>query len=284
VYVEKRENLAYFSADPDISGDDWDDSPWELNAEPPSEWDARVVWVGWGLERTEGPSVDRINAGAAPWLTSSYGEETVYIHAGDSVDEFIAKVEAAGSIAVIIPERPAEQDEPTGPVLPPHAAQVMSIFGFPLGADTSSSLWWAERDGAIRLYADCSDTFAWGTADAEEILERDLPLLRECLHDLQEVEATATLPELFAARKRGTRPMREWMRREPLEVQALFPPDADGAAESIWPAMRAGRKVKRTLYLQRGRSPADGDELVGIVDTGELAAEVVARWNRGDLR
>lgn len=37
--------------------------------------------------------------------------------------------------------------------------------------------------------------------------------------------------------------------------------------------LRAGRKVGRTLYLD--------DKLVGLVDTPELAATIVRRWNAG---
>lgn len=43
--------------------------------------------------------------------------------------------------------------------------------------------------------------------------------------------------------------------------------------------LRAGRKVGRTLYLQLGPEPSDNDPLVGLMDTRELAAEVVAARN-----
>lgn len=94
--------------------------------------------------------------------------------------------------------------------LPSHAAEVMAIFGFPAGADCSSDLWWRTNDsGDIDLYAMCSDTFAWGTADCEPITEADMPLLRQCLDDLRAVGGTAEvhLSTLYAARKRHTTPM-----------------------------------------------------------------------------
>lgn len=82
-------------------------------------------------------------------------------------------------------------------------------------------------DDAWRAFAICNDTFAWATADCEEIEPEDVPLLRKCLEDLLAIErehadkrmedmsrssrndlvATAYLPALFAARKRGLRPM-----------------------------------------------------------------------------
>lgn len=43
--------------------------------------------------------------------------------------------------------------------------------------------------------------------------------------------------------------------------------------------LRTGRKVGRTLYLQRGDQPGDGDQLVGMMDTPELASAVVAAVN-----
>jgi hypothetical protein len=112
--------------------------------------------------------------------------------------------------------------------LPPHAAEVMALFGFPHGADNAGSLQWHTRDdGAILFSADCSDTFAWGTADSEQIDESDMPLLRRCFDDLRAVHGEWVLGELYAARKRGERPMHRWMKRETPDVQALFPVEAE---------------------------------------------------------
>jgi hypothetical protein len=44
----------------------------------------------------------------------------------------------------------------------------------------------------------------------------------------------------------------------------------------IW---RVGRKVGRTIYRQTGSEPSDDDELIGVMDTPELAALVVAAVN-----
>ena len=44
--------------------------------------------------------------------------------------------------------------------------------------------------------------------------------------------------------------------------------------------MRVGRKVGRTIYEQYGPEPTDDDPLIGVMDTPELAAEVVKSVNR----
>lgn len=42
---------------------------------------------------------------------------------------------------------------------------------------------------------------------------------------------------------------------------------------------RQGRKVPRMLYHQLGTQPADNDPIIGLVDTPELAALIVAAVN-----
>lgn len=44
---------------------------------------------------------------------------------------------------------------------------------------------------------------------------------------------------------------------------------------------RTGRKVGRTIYRQKGDFPSDEDELIGVMDTPELARIVVAAVNEG---
>ena len=38
---------------------------------------------------------------------------------------------------------------------------------------------------------------------------------------------------------------------------------------------RTGRKVGRTVYVQVGDEPSDGDHLIGVMDTPELARKAV---------
>lgn len=42
---------------------------------------------------------------------------------------------------------------------------------------------------------------------------------------------------------------------------------------------RVGRKVGRTVYAQLGKEPSDGDQLIGVFDTIELAQKAVEDHN-----
>jgi hypothetical protein len=42
---------------------------------------------------------------------------------------------------------------------------------------------------------------------------------------------------------------------------------------------RVGRRVGRTIYRIAGDEPSDADELIGVLDTRELAAFAVSRMN-----
>jgi hypothetical protein len=108
--------------------------------------------------------------------------------------------------------------------LPPHAAEVMVIFGFPHGADAPDfMLWRSYDDGRIELFADCSDTFAWATADSELIEEKDMPLLRQCFDDLCAVDDSGMeLAALFAARKRKAVPIVKYLATVKADVRPLF--------------------------------------------------------------
>jgi hypothetical protein len=102
-------------------------------------------------------------------------------------------------------------------------------------------LWHVEDDRAHFSMA-CSDTFAWGCADAEDITPDDLPLLRQTFADLKAAEGHSEiwLAELYSARRRGMRPMNRWMqvqRREGMNdaAYALFCA-AGPERESTWTA------------------------------------------------
>jgi hypothetical protein len=102
---------------------------------------------------------------------------------------------------------------------------------------------WHVADGRVTFSMACSDTFAWGCADAETIEPRDLPLLRECLSDLRAAGQYEEmwLGILFCARKRGMRPMNRWVKdmreKEGMNntVHALFCA-AGPERESAWGA------------------------------------------------
>lgn len=108
-------------------------------------------------------------------------------------------------------------------VVPWYAGEVLDLFGFPAGADVHGGLWWRTDDRRITFYADCSDTFAIGAADVEEITEADMPLLRACRADLRaHSDVEWLLPVLYAARKRGTVPPEWWFDSEPDAPRSLF--------------------------------------------------------------
>ena len=104
-YVDRNAPVAYF-CEPDACGDDWNDAPWEHNAERPYSYITRVVYLDSYLElpgfnMINSPwSVDDINKGAVAWLSG----DGVFVTAGVEVPEFIELVEKAGGIAIIVPE------------------------------------------------------------------------------------------------------------------------------------------------------------------------------------
>jgi hypothetical protein len=66
------------------------------------------------------------------------------------------------------------------------------------------------------FWVSCSDFFHWASADGEDIEPEDIPLLRQCIADLKATGAETwemEVPLLYAARKRGMRPMRLWLQR-----------------------------------------------------------------------
>ncbi len=112
---------AYFTTLPlsDQIGDDWNDAPYEHNAGDPYEWGKydeekghapwqifKIAYYSPALETpaqmcaSNSPySVDRINEGIVPWLTSySRSGPTIKIMAGASVFEFTEKVLASGGM------------------------------------------------------------------------------------------------------------------------------------------------------------------------------------------
>lgn len=99
--------------------------------------------------------------------------------------------------------------------LPPHTADLLTLTA---DADMTGDLWWnTTTEGGLRFFLSCSDTFAWATADCEEVRPSDMDLLRQTLADLRECDPKADIytAELYASRKRGMRPMRLWLGNHP---------------------------------------------------------------------
>lgn len=93
--------------------------------------------------------------------------------------------------------------------LPPHAAELLGLTAS--NEAWESIMWMARTDGTIHFGAPCSDVFWWATADWEEIGEEDMPLFRQCMADLDATDEHYMVEILYAARKRGMRPMSLWL-------------------------------------------------------------------------
>lgn len=86
-------------------GDDWDDAPYEHNAEPPYEQEpgqiVRIAWEGNyctpDFNHSNSPwSVEEINSGATPWLVCGWWSHGDSIDAGATIAEFRAAIERHG--------------------------------------------------------------------------------------------------------------------------------------------------------------------------------------------
>lgn len=119
------DGIAYFTTQSleKQTGDDWDDAPYEHNADPPYE--PHYPCDRWSIyevryEEVDGLhtpaedsgdayygnsrySVDAINAGAVAWLTNAIGgyEPLVVVKAGATLVEFCGLIERAGGHVVL---------------------------------------------------------------------------------------------------------------------------------------------------------------------------------------
>jgi hypothetical protein len=74
---------------------------------------------------------------------------------------------------------------------------------------------------------------------------------------------------------------RSWRAAPPDQVRRLLFGAYGGGPVTLRQSLttRQGRKVARMLYRQTGGEPADDDPIIGLVDTPELAALIVAAVN-----
>jgi hypothetical protein len=132
--------------------------------------------------------------------------------------------DAENSAALDLASQHRRAHDPARPT--PSESYLFDVLQLYEQADNYDALFW-RSDGpeGLRFYALCNDVFAWAYADAETIEPEDLPLLRQCLSDLQAADETtgdAHLSELFAARKRQLRPQPAMYRHLPQAVANLF--------------------------------------------------------------
>jgi hypothetical protein len=118
------------------------------------------------------------------------------------------------------------------------AFRVLEVFA---QADAHEALFWKfETAGELKMFANCSDTFTWGSADLEEITPETVGVLEQAEKDLQGIAPRTGhfLPELYASRVRKMRPMRAYYRM----VRSTYPDDAATAMIELFNACGPERK------------------------------------------
>jgi hypothetical protein len=131
-------------------------------------------------------------------------------------------------------------EEPTAPTMDELTNEFFTeVMGILADIDSDGEMLCPRRnlDGSVHLLVNCGDLFYWATADAEPLEIEDLPVLRQCLTDLQAadpMDGDCYLWELYCCRKRGMRPQWPFGRtydraiegyandRIPRSVRALF--------------------------------------------------------------
>lgn len=84
--------------------------------------------------------------------------------------------------------------------------RVLELFSLSHADLYDGGLFWRVDNGELKVFANVSDIFAWGGADAEPITPDTLPALEQAYTDLKALDADEFTAELYAARQRGERP------------------------------------------------------------------------------
>ena len=139
----------------------------------------------------------------------------IKLHAGNATPE--EQQDAASTLSFVAGDRLGREIE----------MQFMKTVLFLFSRyDCHDQLWWKiSPTGSEQLlfFANCSDTFAWATADCEEISFENLDVLKASFADVAAVCAEHWYaPLLFAARVRKRRPMRQFMKKVPDSLRHLF--------------------------------------------------------------
>jgi hypothetical protein len=148
----------------------------------------------------------------------------IKLHAGDATAE--EQQRAADSLSFTAGERlgleqKAEAlERDLGFIL-----RVLRVFSW---ADATADLYWRCDDqyAPVCFFADCSDTFDWGSADNEEITPQNIELLEQSVNDVAALVSVSRWGylgiALFCARVRGMRPMQTYVDAIPDECKRLF--------------------------------------------------------------
>ena len=82
--------------------------------------------------------------------------------------------------------------------------------------------WFARKEPGVRLWVGCSDFFAWGCADAEEVTPENIEVLEAARVECAALGQPSWAGRLFAARVRGIRPQGAYYAHIPDELTELF--------------------------------------------------------------
>lgn len=106
---------------------------------------------------------------------------------------------------------------------------ILEIFGF----DWCDALFWRTDAEYAPLYiaVNCSDIFAWGGSDLEEIHPEDIPDLRQAKADCTAAGDAGDFAELWCARKRKMRPQGAYYKYIEPPMRPLF--DAAGPLREV---------------------------------------------------
>lgn len=97
----------------------------------------------------------------------------------------------------------AEQDAVTLRVV----KAIAGDYGKDNGVDPDELLWFANEDGSVRICANCSDFFAWASADAEPITPDNIEVFEQAVRDVVAADIWTGYSWLFAVRMRRQMPM-----------------------------------------------------------------------------
>lgn len=85
--------------------------------------------------------------------------------------------------------------------------QIVEVLRLTKSPNNGALMWAVDKDGSLWVGVNCSDTFAWGCSDAEEITADNLPELQRAYADCAGIQnGDIWAPDLFAARVRRRKP------------------------------------------------------------------------------
>ena len=100
--------------------------------------------------------------------------------------------------------------------------RVLKLTGF----EYTSNLWWRDdEEGRLQMFINCSDFFAWGGADLEEITDANIDLLASTVAECEDILGKYNADDAFllwCARLRQRRPQGAYYKNLEEELWPLF--------------------------------------------------------------